>query len=435
MQWALPLSANENHRLIDIRQVKLQLNVASLGVECVTSKTIDMTKPWIYLLTILFTCLALPAVADEAREVKDFDMVEVERARILKKAVSYLSEAPRTVTADRCSRSEGGPHDYYSEGDYWWPNPKKPDGPYIQRDGETNPDNFIAHRKSMIRLSDIIGTLASAYLITHDEKYAAQAVVHLNAWFVDKKTRMNPSLLYGQAIKGRHTGRSIGVIDTIHLVEVAQGAKRLRNSPSFTKDAQGGVTRWFKDYLTWINTHKYGKTEKQHPNNHGVCWSLQAAAFASLVDDGKQLEWIREQFKSVYLKQMMDQRGGFPAELKRTKPYGYSLFVIDAMAGVAQIASTPQDDLWAFELPDGRGMAKGMEFIFPYIVDKSRWPQKPDVMYWDEWPVRHPSLLFAGVKFKNTGYLSAWEKLESDPNTFEVLRNLPLRYPLLWVAE
>jgi hypothetical protein len=318
------------------------------------NKIIDMTRPWIYSLTILFACLALPAVADEAREMKDFDIVEVERARILKKAASYLSEAPRTVTADRCARSEGGSHDYYSEGDYWWPDPKKPDGPYMRRDGETNPDNFIAHRKSMIRLSDIMGTLASAYLITHDEKYAAHAVVHLNAWFVHEKTRMNPSLFYGQAIKGRFTGRSIGIIDTI---------------------------------------------------------------------------------KSVYLKQMMDQRGGFPAELKRTKPYGYSLFVIDAMAGVAQIASSPQDDLWAFELPDGRGMGKGMEFIFPYIVDKSRWPQKPDVMYWDEWPVRHPSLLFAGVKFKNMHYLSAWEKLESDPNTFEVLRNLPLRYPLLWLGE
>ena len=37
--------------------------------------------------------------------------------------------------------------------------------------------------------------------------------------------------------------------------------------------------------------------------------------------------------------------GRFPAELKRTKPYGYSLFVIDAMAGVAQIASSGTEDL------------------------------------------------------------------------------------------
>ena len=60
--------------------------------------------------------------------------------------------------------------------------------------------------------------------------------------------------------------------------------------------------------------------------------------------------------------------GSFPAELNRTKPYGYSLFVLDAMAMVAQIASTPGEDLWTYELPDGRSMRTGMKFLFPYIL-------------------------------------------------------------------
>jgi hypothetical protein len=216
-------------------------------------------------------------------------------------------------------------------------------------------------------------------------------------------------------------------------VEVARGAKLLSDSRSFEEKDVTAVKGWFREYLTWINTHPYGIREMKHPNNHSVCWSLQAAAFADLVGDSEQLEWIRNEFKNVYLKRMMDKDGGFPAELGRTKPYGYSLFIIDAMAGLAQIASTPEDDLWSFHLPDGRGMAKGMKFIVPYIIDKKSWSKEPDVMYWDEWPVRHPSLLFAGVKFENADYLATWEKLESDPATFEVLRNLPLRHPLLWV--
>ena len=61
---------------------------------------------------------------------KPFDIVEIEKPRILKKAELYLNEKPRTVTSDRCPRSAGGQHDYYSEGDYWWPDPKNPDGPY-----------------------------------------------------------------------------------------------------------------------------------------------------------------------------------------------------------------------------------------------------------------------------------------------------------------
>ena len=364
-----------------------------------------------------------------------FDLKDIEKVRVLKKAEGYLSKTPRTVTADHCERSQGDKHSYYSEGDYWWPNPKNPNGKYIRRDGETNPNNFIAHRKSMILLSDIIGTLSSAYLITKDEKYVQHAVKHLKAWFVDPDTKMTPNLLYGQAIKGRYSGRSIGIIDTIHLVEVALGAKVLCQSKYFKSKDQLMVKAWFKQYLDWINSHKYGLKEKQHPNNHGVCWSLQAGAFAVFTDNTEILNWIRNQFKTVYLAQMMDQNGGFPEELKRTKPYGYSLFVLDAMAGVAQIASTSDDNLWAYELKDGRGMKKGLAFLMPYVIDKKAWPMKPDVMYWSEWPVRHPSILLGGLIFKNKDYLKTWIKLEADPKTFEVLRNLPLRHPLLWAKE
>src|SRR5688500_4112688 len=150
------------------------------------------------------------------------DVKQLDRDRVLNAADDYLKEEPVTVTAMSSPRSAGGKHDFYSEGDYWWPDPSNPDGPYIQRDGQTNPQNFVAHRHAMIRLSKIIGALASAYSITGDEKYVRSAIPHLKAWFVDTVTMMNPSLLYAQAIKGRATGRGIGVIDTIHLMEVAQ---------------------------------------------------------------------------------------------------------------------------------------------------------------------------------------------------------------------
>ena len=56
-------------------------------------------------------------------------------------------------------------------------------------------------------------------------------------------------------------------------------------------------------------------------------------------------------------------------------------------------------------------------------------------MYWEEWPVRHPSLLFAGLRYEDAHYLDNWKHLEADPATFEVKRNLPLRHPLLWVGN
>ncbi len=161
------------------------------------------------------------------------NIAELDSLRILNRANTYLQEKPVTVTNEFCERSAGGIHDYYSEGDYWWPNPEKPQGPYIRRDGMTNPHNFTAHRKALRRLSLIVPNLLAAYKITNSKKYADKAMEHLLAWFVNKETRMNPNLLYAQAIKGKVTGRGIGIIDTIHLVEVAQAIMYLEKVSYF----------------------------------------------------------------------------------------------------------------------------------------------------------------------------------------------------------
>src|SRR5690606_5952139 len=138
---------------------------------------------------------------DVLEEVK-----EVLRDQILEEAAWALKLEPVTVTSEISERSAGGKHDYFSEGDYWWPDPENPAGPYRQRDWETNPGKFTAHREGMIRFSRIIGALASATILTEEEKYVEHALLHLKAWFLEPETRMNPSLEFAQAIKGKVTG-------------------------------------------------------------------------------------------------------------------------------------------------------------------------------------------------------------------------------------
>jgi len=181
--------------------------------------------------TFLASASALPAMRASRAAVK-LDIAAIERTRVLKAANKYLTEAPVTVTASSSPRSAGGKHDFFSEGDYWWPDPANPKAPYIQRDGMTNPDNFVEHRRAMVRLSLIVPALAAAYKLTHDKKYRDHAARHLRAWFVDDATRMNAYLQYAQAIKGRFTGRGIGIIDTLHLVEVARAAWQIEMKPA-----------------------------------------------------------------------------------------------------------------------------------------------------------------------------------------------------------
>ena len=57
---------------------------------------------------------------------------------------------------------------------------------------------------------------------------------------------MNPHMLYAQAIKGRVTGRGIGIIDTIHLVEVVRAASVLGNAGVLPAAVLTGVRDWFR---------------------------------------------------------------------------------------------------------------------------------------------------------------------------------------------
>jgi hypothetical protein len=362
-----------------------------------------------------------------------FDLPEYERPRIEHVASAALEAAPRTLTSAVNPRSAGGVHDFSSEGDYWWPDPANPEGPYIQRDGLSNPDNFVAHRRLMLDMARDVGALAAAWKVTHQERYAAAAVRQLQVWFVDPATKMNPNLLYAQAIKGRSTGRSIGVIDTLHLAEVALAIEALRGSAALVPETDLALCAWFRDYLHWLNTHDYGVKEKNWDNNHGTCWTLQAACFAHLLKDEAMLAECRDRLKKIHLPDQMAPDGSFPRELARTKPYGYSIFNLDVMTALAVVLSTPEENLMTWSLPDGRSLVKGVAFLAPYLMDKATWPKKPDVMYWDEWPVRQPCLLFGALATGNEAWLATWKRLEADPQVEEVRRNFPIREPVLWV--
>ena len=352
---------------------------------------------------------------------------------VLAKAKKALQQKPITVTEYVSSRSAGGIHDFFSEGDYWWPDPDNPDGPYIRKDGMTNPDNFVAHRLAMIRFSRIVGSLASAWKISHDSVYLKKAMAHCKAWFINPATKMNPNLLYAQAIKGIVTGRGIGIIDAIQLMEVAQGLFIMQDDPAMDKKALGAIKNWFTAYLQWVTTHKYGIDEMNAENNHGTCWVMQVACFAHFTGNKKLMDFCKDRYEKVLLPDQMAADGSFPKEMARTKPYGYALFNLDAMATICQILSTPEEDLWSYQTEDGRSMKKGIEFMYPYIKDKSKWPLKPDVMYWDEWPVAQPSLLFGAERFRRRQWFDTWKSLKHFPEVEEVIRNLPVRNPLIWL--
>jgi hypothetical protein len=382
----------------------------------------------------------------------------VDHDRVLRLANQWLDAKPQTITDFPAPNSPGGPHDFFSQADYFWPNPANPNGPWKEIDGKSNPANFQLHRKAMIRLSQAVPALTAGFLLTRRQEFARAAAAHLVAWFVTPATRMNPNLQYAQGYPGGPTGRSYGIIDTLHLVEPARAA-------GFLKEALGAnyaaVQQWFREYLEWMKTSAPGLKERDATNNHAIAWALQAAEFARLAGDNLSREEVRTRFETAQLPMQENAQGGFPRELARTKPYGYSIFQFDcatalgwslgilapgqSAAAVPGKSTSLADSVFHPMTSAGRASAnddatardalcRAAGFLYPYLNDKSKWPYAHDVQHWESWPVRSPGLLFCGLSCDRPEYIALWRRLNPDPTDPEIIRNYPIRQPLLWVA-
>ena len=386
------------------------------------------------------TAVGVAAVAEvawsfphHAKRSAGFQLVaETDRQRILKAADKYVSQEPLTITAFPAARSAGGLHDFYSQADYFWPNPNDLNGPYFNRDGQSNPENFDEHRKVMVAFSVQVPALTAAWVLTGDSRFGKRACDHLRAWFVTPETRMNPNLEFAQAVQGRSTGRSYGIIDTLHLVEVARAVSFLTPHMLSARDSVA-VNAWFSAYLDWLLNSDRGQQERDTINNHAMCWALQAAEFAHLVGNEKVREEVYRRYRETLLPGQTAIDGSFPKELLRTKPYSYSIFNFDVMACLCQSFKGLTPEPAAFQLPDRRSLSKAAEFIYPYLKDKSAWKWAKDVEHFDALPVRSPGLLFSGIAFHEQRYIDLWKTLNPDPESKEIIRNYPIRQPLLWV--
>ena len=366
------------------------------------------------------------------------DVGQLDRVRIARAADAALGMAPVTIVKTASSLSPGNVNDYYSNGDYWWPNPATVNGlPFVRRDGQSNPGNFNDHRLAVRALRDAVAALAGAALISKSGP-AAQAYLEkiaqlLAVFFVHPNTRMNPHLQYAQAIPGVSQGRGIGIIDTLHLIEIPVALEAIAGMPGFPAPVFSAVQDWFRTYLQWLISSTHGQEEAKERNNHSVAYWLQVAVFARFTHDKERMAQAAEQFKRNFIGAQMALDGSFPEELKRTKPYAYSLFQLDNLATLCQVLSTPEENLWNFKLPDGRSMEKGIGFLAPYMANKSQWPYAPDVQAWQYWPMRQSALLFGGNAYFRSDLLQLWTHLQPDSTDDEVQRNIAITQPMLWL--
>lgn len=299
-------------------------------------------------------------------------------AKIERDAQKELKLEILTVTAKTALPPSGDKHDYVSQAPYFWKDPKSKDGlPYIRRDGEKNPEtlNFPDH-ELFDEMENTVEELATAYFFTGKEEYAARASEVLRAWFLDKKTLMNPNLNFAQAVPGQSSGRSYGIIETREISRVIDAIGLLDGSKSWTQADQKGVGVWFGNYLDWLMTSKNGIEEGKAKNNHGTWYDVQTAAIALFIGKKDIAKQLIESSKKVRIASHIEPDGSQPLELARTRSFNYSTMNLAGMVNLAILGESVGIDLWSYQTSDGRGIRKAIEFLYPFASGEKKWTYK-----------------------------------------------------------
>ncbi|WP_026706821.1 alginate lyase family protein [Flavobacterium frigidarium] len=289
---------------------------------------------------------------------------------IIKEADSKLDKTLITVVDKELTPSSGDKHDYMSMGRYWWPDPTKIDGvPYIRKDGKSNPEIEKLDRYPLSDFATSVESLALAYYLTDNEKYAEKAVTNLKIWFINEDTKMNPNMNYGQTIPGINNGlgRGEGILDTYSFFEMLDAVKILKKSQAFTIEDQLAIEDWFKTYVNWLQTAPVAAEEQAAKNNHGTAYDVQLVRYAIFIGNNQLAKKIANNFAKNRLFTQIETDGSQPLELARTTGLGYSTFNLTHFLDMSQMAKTLDIDLLNKESQDGRSILKAVDYLVQYV--------------------------------------------------------------------
>jgi len=329
--------------------------------------------------------------------------------RLRAEAEKRLKEGPWTVTADRPRGIELDPHDYYSEAPYWWPDPEHEGGPFIRRDGQMNPNRFVANKNALNAMCDDVFTLGAAAFFLDDSRYAQRATRVIHTWFINPKTRMNPSLDYAQTIPGMSDNRGAGILDGRVFIRAIQGMEFLAQTGAWDVRDSAAVRKWFEEYLHWLTQSKSGREEKSSGNNHASWWAAQTAAVATYVEDANTQKAAYAYYRDHILPRQIRADGSAPREESRTRSLSYSTFNLEAYTTLCRIAQVNGTDLWSVHTHSGATITTVIDYLQPYLADPHRWSKEQiaefqyDGLY---------LLAFAGMGLKRPDYVALYRKLE-----------------------
>lgn len=329
-------------------------------------------------------------------------------------ALKYLveetvNEAPFTITKYKAPSAQNATiNDYYSDSPYWWPVEGNPDLPYIRRDGERNPDRFMAHKDEVSKFYKGISALAFYCYFSEDLIYEEKINDLLNIWFINESTKMNPNLKYSQLIRNRTKPRGVGIIDGRRIALLTEAILLLKSNGKIDDKVYAGVKEWYTEYLDWLTNSLYGIDEKKRGNNHGTWWVVQISLLSSFLEAKDNISFINSHSKHYLLDNQIDSKARQPLEEERTRSLDYSVFNLTAHSLLCRSLSNYDIDNWHYINKNGKSLVDVIEYLILFIINPENWELKQINKFNNSKPM---FLGIAGLDLKNKEYLEIYNRL------------------------
>jgi hypothetical protein len=311
-------------------------------------------------------------VRGEATVVRDVATLRTEADRLLDLKPASVLDSPGVAAS-------GDPHDYFSSGPYWWPDPAKPDGlPYIQRDGQVNPESRTSgDMPAFRRTCESVHSLGLAWFFTSDERYARKAAELTRVWFLAPATRMNANFQHAQGIpwhqpRPRHR---------FNRGAPSHAAQRWPRAPRRLACLAGvrchGAPRLDGGVLSLADDEqeRHGRIRcRQQPRL--MVRRARSRTSRSSSAGPRTRKQVFSTAKTKRIARQIEPDGSQPQELRRTRSLNYVLFNLEALTLLARLGGHAGVDLWQFTTEDGRSLRAALRVAAPYVDPQKEWPKK-----------------------------------------------------------
>ena len=331
-------------------------------------------------------------------------------AGVIRDADKMMASPIPLITNKKRIAPSGDKHDYFSMARYWWPNPKTEDGmPYIRQDGKRNPEAEGLDRETLGSMEKMLTVYSLAYFYSGKEAYADKGWEILRAWFINKKTRMNPSMQYSQVRMGHNNnqGSNSGLLDGYSLLVVPDAVEILSASRQTKPQEVEAIRAWFNRYLDWMLTSPQGQKEDIAANNHGTAYHIQVAVYALFAGNDTVAQRYLNDFADRRILPQIEPDGRQPKELARTRAYGYSCYNLKHFFDMVNICRLQGIDLLADAEVAAR-LEKAVDYLMPYLgkpvsawpfLQIADWPKEQQNMCW---VLYRADRLFPGKQYMET---------------------------------